>query len=50
MVETAPPLLSTGVRFLVAGILLYGWLLARGGARGWPCRAGRRSGPRWSAR
>jgi drug/metabolite transporter (DMT)-like permease len=31
MVETAPPLLSTGVRFLVAGVLLYGWLLARGG-------------------
>jgi drug/metabolite transporter (DMT)-like permease len=31
MVETAPPLLATGVRFLVAGMLLYGWLLWRGG-------------------
>jgi drug/metabolite transporter (DMT)-like permease len=31
MVETAPPLVATGVRFLVAGVLLYGWLLVRGG-------------------
>lgn len=29
-VETMPPLLMAGVRFLVAGGLLYGWLLARG--------------------
>src|SRR5688500_3285984 len=31
MVETAPPLIATGVRFLVAGVRLYGFLLARGG-------------------
>ena len=31
MVETAPPLISTGVRFLVAGAILSAWLLARGG-------------------
>lgn len=31
MVETAPPLVATGVRFIVAGVLLYGWLLVRGG-------------------
>jgi drug/metabolite transporter (DMT)-like permease len=31
MVETAPPLISTGARFLTAAILLYGWLLMRGG-------------------
>ena len=31
MVETAPPLVATSVRFIVAGVLLYGWLLVRGG-------------------
>ena len=31
MVETAPPLLATGARFLIAGGLLYAWLRARGG-------------------
>jgi drug/metabolite transporter (DMT)-like permease len=31
MVETAPPLVATGVRFIVARVLLYGWLLVRGG-------------------
>jgi drug/metabolite transporter (DMT)-like permease len=31
MVETAPPLIATGMRFLVAGAILYAWLLARGG-------------------
>lgn len=29
-VETMPPLLMAGVRFLIAGGLLYGWLLLRG--------------------
>src|SRR5688500_13966746 len=33
MVETAPPLISTGARFLLAGAILYGWLLVRGGRR-----------------
>jgi drug/metabolite transporter (DMT)-like permease len=32
MVETMPPLLSSGLRFAVAGALLGGWLVAR---RGW---------------
>ena len=31
MVETVPPLLGTGARFLVAGVLLYVFLLLRGG-------------------
>jgi drug/metabolite transporter (DMT)-like permease len=31
MVETVPPLLGTGARFLVAGVLLYVLLLLRGG-------------------
>jgi drug/metabolite transporter (DMT)-like permease len=31
MVETLPPLLGTGIRFLAAGALLYAWLYARGG-------------------
>ncbi|WIG58489.1 MAG: Permease of the drug/metabolite transporter (DMT) superfamily [Ktedonobacterales bacterium] len=32
-IETLPPLLMAGVRFLLAGILLYGWVRLRGGAR-----------------
>ena len=32
MVETMPPLLGAGARFLLAGIVLYAWLLLRGGA------------------
>jgi drug/metabolite transporter (DMT)-like permease len=31
MVETMPPLLSAGFRFLFAGGILYGWLYLRGG-------------------
>lgn len=31
LVETAPPLLSTGARFVCAGGLIAGWLAARGG-------------------
>lgn len=31
MVETVPPLIGTGARFLVAGVLLYGFLALRGG-------------------
>lgn len=31
-IETMPPLLMAGVRFLIAGGLLYGWLLLRGEA------------------
>ena len=31
MVESVPPLLGTAARFGLAGILLFGWLLARGG-------------------
>jgi drug/metabolite transporter (DMT)-like permease len=31
MVETVPPLLGTGARFLVAGVLLQGFLVLRGG-------------------
>jgi drug/metabolite transporter (DMT)-like permease len=31
MVETMPPLLSAGFRFLFAGGILYGWLYMRGG-------------------
>src|SRR5687768_9677538 len=30
-VETMPPLLTAGVRFLIAGALVYGWLFMRGG-------------------
>jgi drug/metabolite transporter (DMT)-like permease len=33
MVETAPPLIATGVRFLIAGVLLYAWLRIRGGSQ-----------------
>ncbi|HSQ59398.1 MAG TPA: EamA family transporter [Acidobacteriota bacterium] len=32
-IETIPPLLMVGVRFIVAGALLYGWTLLRGEAR-----------------
>lgn len=32
-IETLPPLLMAGVRFLLAGLLLYGWVRLRGGAR-----------------
>src|SRR5262249_48343644 len=32
-VETIPPFLMAGSRHLVAGLLLYGWLRARGAAR-----------------
>jgi drug/metabolite transporter (DMT)-like permease len=32
MVETAPPLISTGVRFLTAGVILGAWLTARDGS------------------
>jgi drug/metabolite transporter (DMT)-like permease len=39
MVETIPPLLGTGLRFLAAGALLYAWLYARGGRE--RVRAGR---------
>jgi len=31
MVETMPPLLSAGLRFLLAGVVLYGWLWFHGG-------------------
>jgi drug/metabolite transporter (DMT)-like permease len=31
MVETVPPLLGTGARFFIAGVLLYGFLSMRGG-------------------
>jgi drug/metabolite transporter (DMT)-like permease len=31
MVETMPPLLGAGLRFVAAGVILYGWLWARGG-------------------
>ena len=31
VVETLPPLLSAGVRFLTAGLIMYGWLALRGG-------------------
>jgi drug/metabolite transporter (DMT)-like permease len=31
MVETMPPLLAAGFRFLFAGAILYGWLYLRGG-------------------
>ncbi|MGH9362019.1 MAG: drug/metabolite exporter YedA, partial [Thermoanaerobaculia bacterium] len=32
-IETIPPFLMAGVRFLIAGALLYGWSRARGAAR-----------------
>ncbi|HUH13865.1 MAG TPA: EamA family transporter [Longimicrobiales bacterium] len=32
-IETLPPFLMAGVRFVVAGGLLYGWVAMRGGAR-----------------
>jgi drug/metabolite transporter (DMT)-like permease len=32
-IETMPPLLMAGIRFLVAGALLYGWIALRGEAR-----------------
>jgi drug/metabolite transporter (DMT)-like permease len=41
-IETLPPLLMAGIRFLIAGSLLYGWLLLRGEAR-------RASGEQWRA-
>lgn len=31
-IETLPPFLMAGVRFLVAGLLMYGWIRLRGGA------------------
>lgn len=40
-VETLPPFLMAGVRFTVAGALLYGWRRARGHARP--------TGPQWRA-
>ncbi len=33
-VETLPPLLGMGVRFVVAGTLMYGWLFFRNGRAG----------------
>jgi drug/metabolite transporter (DMT)-like permease len=33
VVETAPPMLSMGMRFLLAGAILYTWTRLRGGAR-----------------
>jgi drug/metabolite transporter (DMT)-like permease len=41
-IETLPPLLMAGIRFLIAGSILYGWLLLRGKAR-------RASGEQWRA-
>jgi drug/metabolite transporter (DMT)-like permease len=41
-IETLPPLLMAGIRFLIAGSILYGWLLLRGEAR-------RASGEQWRA-
>lgn len=35
-VETLPPFLMAGVRFMVAGVILYGWLAVRGRARATP--------------
>jgi drug/metabolite transporter (DMT)-like permease len=35
-VETLPPFAMAGVRFIVAGLLLYGWLALRGRARATP--------------
>jgi drug/metabolite transporter (DMT)-like permease len=35
-VETLPPFLMAGVRFMVAGVILYGWLAFRGRARATP--------------
>jgi drug/metabolite transporter (DMT)-like permease len=32
-IETLPPLLMAGIRFIIAGSILYGWLLIRGTAR-----------------
>jgi drug/metabolite transporter (DMT)-like permease len=32
-IQTMPPLLMAGVRFLIAGALVFGWLLLRGAAR-----------------
>src|SRR5215213_4310194 len=33
MVETMPPLIAAGFRFLFAGGIMYGWLWWRGGVR-----------------
>jgi drug/metabolite transporter (DMT)-like permease len=36
-VETIPPFFLSGVRYLLAGLLLFGWVVFRGGLRaGWP--------------
>ena len=35
-VETLPPFLMAGVRFMVAGVILYGWLAFKGRARATP--------------
>ena len=32
-IETAPPFLMMGIRFIIAGSLMYGWLRVRGAAR-----------------
>jgi drug/metabolite transporter (DMT)-like permease len=41
-IETIPPLLMAGLRFLVAGVLLYAWIVLRGEAR-------RPTGEQWKA-
>jgi drug/metabolite transporter (DMT)-like permease len=38
-VETIPPFLLSGVRYMLAGLLLFGWVALRGGlSAGWPTR------------
>ena len=38
-IESMPPFLMAGVRFLVAGLLMYGWARSRGATR--PAEIGR---------
>jgi len=38
-IETIPPFFMSGLRYMLAGLLLFGWVALRGGLRqGWPSR------------
>jgi len=37
-VETIPPFFLSGIRYLLAGLILFGWVAFRGGVKSWPAR------------